>query len=303
VPESIAKALAGAPWGLVSYRLSGGSSQAGVLGVDGKVRALEGGEGGMRALLANWEEARGGLVGLDPESLPEVAGARLGVAIADPPKIVCAAANYHRHVAEMGGESPPAGVAPYFFLKPPGNTLVADGAEISIGSWGEAQVDWEAELAVVIGARASRVAPSEALDFVAGYTVLNDLTDRSRLVRAPSAGAPFTFDWLSSKARDGSCPLGSAIVPGFLVDEPESLPIRLWVNEVLKQDSTTADMIDDVPTLIAAASEVMTLEPGDILATGTPAGVGKPRDEYLQPGDTVTIQIDGVGRLSNTIVG
>jgi 2-keto-4-pentenoate hydratase/2-oxohepta-3-ene-1,7-dioic acid hydratase in catechol pathway len=302
VPEPTAQALAGAPWGLVSYRIPGGSPQAGVLGADGRVRALEGGEGGMRGLLADWEEARGRLVDLDLESLPAVAGASLGVAIDDPPKIICAAANYHEHVAEMGGESPGDGVVPYFFLKPPANTLVADGAEISIGSWGEAQVDWEAELAVVIGSRASRVAPSEALDFVAGYTVLNDLTDRSRLVRVPSAGPPFTFDWFSSKGRDGSCPLGSAIVPSFLVDDPGSLPIRLWVNDVLKQDSTTADMIDDVPTLIAAASEVMTLEPGDLIATGTPAGVGKPRGDYLHLGDTVTIQIDGVGRLSNTIV-
>lgn len=299
--ERLPSALAGAPWGLVSYRSAGGGQRAGVLGSDGIVRELEAGAIGMLALLGRWDEVAEELAGLDPGALPPAVDAAPGLPIAYPPKIVCAGANYHAHVREMGGKPPPPGVGPYFFFKPPTTALIADGEAVAIGAWKDGQVDWEVELGVVIGRRITAASPAEALDAVAGYTVLNDITDRSRLHREPNGGPPFTFDWFSSKARDRSCPIGTAVVPSSLVAAPQDLTIRLWVGDELKQDSTTADMIFDIPTLIAAASEVLTLEPGDVIATGTPAGVGRPHQEFLAPGDVVTAEIEGVGRLTTPI--
>jgi 2-keto-4-pentenoate hydratase/2-oxohepta-3-ene-1,7-dioic acid hydratase in catechol pathway len=298
----LAGVLAGAPWGLVSYPTADGSHPAGVLGRDGVVRRLESGAAGMLSLLGRWDELEAELADLDPGSLEPVAGAAPGLPIAYPPKIVCAGANYRSHVKEMGGDPPPPGVGPYFFFKPPTTALIADGEAVEIGAWEGGQADWEAELGVVIGRRISHATREEALDAIAAYTVLNDVTDRSRLHRMPSGGPPFTFDWFSSKARDRSCPIGTALIPAFLVEDPADLPVRLWVNADLKQDSTTADMIFDIADLLTAANEIVTLEPGDIVATGTPAGVGRPRGEFLAPGDTVTVEIEGVGRMRTGIV-
>lgn len=299
--EPLRDRLAGAPWGLVSYGPEGGPARAGVLGPDGLVRELEAGADGMLALLGRWEEVADSLADLDPQTLPPAAEASPRLPIAYPSKIVCAGANYHAHVREMGGEPPPPGVGPYFFFKPPTTTLIGDGEAIAIGAWKDAQVDWEAELGAVIGRRTTACSREEAMDSIAAYTVLNDITDRSRLHRDPNGGPPFTFDWFSSKARDRSCPIGTALIPSFLIEEPQALAIKLWVNEDLKQDSTTADMIFDIPELVAAASEIVTLEPGDIVATGTPAGVGRPRSEFLSTRDVVTVEIDGVGRMRNSL--
>jgi len=298
VDEASPSPLGGAPWGLVSYSTDGADRphRAGVLDPTGRILHLEAGDHGMRDLLSDWDSVGPHLEAIDLDTLDEVDGATVELVIGDPSKIVCAAANYHSHVTEMGGESPPAGVAPYFFLKPPSTTLIGDRDAVDIGAWDGAQVDWEAELAVVVGRRVSRVDRTDAMSVVAGFTVMNDITDRAGLFRAPAAGPAFTFDWFSAKSRDHSCPLGSVIVPSFLVADPAALSIRLWVNDVLKQDSTTADMIDDVPTLIAAASEVMTLEPGDLIATGTPAGVGP-----LAAGDVVDVRIEGIGVLRNPV--
>jgi 2-keto-4-pentenoate hydratase/2-oxohepta-3-ene-1,7-dioic acid hydratase in catechol pathway len=298
----LGETLAGAPWGLVSYHAADGTYPAGVLDAGGVVRRLETGADGMLPLLQRWDELEAELAGLEPGSLEPVAAAAPGLPIAYPPKIVCAGANYRSHVKEMGGDPPPPGVGPYFFFKPPTTALIADGEAVEIGAWEGGQVDWEAELGVVIGRRISHATRQEALDAIAAYTVLNDITDRSRLHRMPNGGPPFTFDWFSSKARDRSCPIGTALVPAFLVEHPEDLAVRLWVNTDLKQDSTTADMIFDIADLLTAANEIVTLEPGDVVATGTPAGVGRPRGEFLAPGDAVTVEIEGVGRMRNIVV-
>jgi 2-keto-4-pentenoate hydratase/2-oxohepta-3-ene-1,7-dioic acid hydratase in catechol pathway len=131
--------------------------------------------------------------------------------------------------------------------------------------------------------------------------VCNDISARGLFFRDEPPTPPFKFDWFSHKALDASLPIGPGIVPAWAIDDSSNLAIRLTVNGVIKQDSSTADMWYTIPKLIAAASRVMTLEPGDILATGTPGGVGAARQEFLRPGDEVVVEIDQVGRLINRI--
>lgn len=299
-----ARALSTAPWGLVSYSVAAGPLRTGVLDAGGVVRALEGalGSGTMLDLLVRWERTAEAIADLRLERLAEVHGARLDVPVRLPPKLIFAGANYYDHAREMGTEVPD-GVQPFFFFKPPSTTLIADGAPIPVSAAAGSRIDWEAELGVVIGRRAQKVSREDAGGLVAGYVVLNDITDRSRLARAePILGAPFAFDWLAAKAQDSSCPMGAMLVPAGLVAEPHNLAVRLWVNGKLKQDGCTADMVADIPALLEAVSDVMTLEPGDIVATGTPAGVGVARGEFLRPGDVVTAEVEGVGRVTNHVV-
>ena len=294
--------LAGAPWALVTYRTPKDPFRTGVLTPEGVREIGDLGHESLVGLVKRWDEVVSAITGLVVGRLPLAGDVELDVPLRLPSKILCAGANYHGHLREMGVPSPADDVRPYFFFKPPSTTVVADGTPVPIEMPSEAQMDWEAELAVVIGRRASRVSRAAAMDVVAGYVVINDITDRSRLARDPALAPPFAFDWVSAKARDASCPIGPAFVPSQLVEDPHALGIRLWVNGELKQDASTADMIYDIPTLIEAASEIVTLEPGDLIATGTPAGVGKPRGEFLKPGDLVTAEVTGVGRVTNPIV-
>jgi 2-keto-4-pentenoate hydratase/2-oxohepta-3-ene-1,7-dioic acid hydratase in catechol pathway len=158
------------------------------------------------------------------------------------------------------------------------------------------KLDLECELAVVIGRRASRVAPDRALDHVFGYTILNDVTARD-LQREDR-------QWLRAKSWDGFAPLGPVVVTRDQISDPGRLPLRSWVNGETWQESTTAEMTWDVPSLIAFVSRSIALEPGDILATGTPAGVGHYHDppRYLSGGDVMGCEIAGIGALENTIV-
>ena len=163
-------------------------------------------------------------------------------------------------------------------------------------------VDWEAELAVVIGRPAKNVAIERALDHVAGYTIANDLSARDVMMREVKATSPFRYDWVGQKCFDGACPIGPWIVPAAAIPDPQALGIKLWVNDVLKQDSHTSKMIFSVAEQIAHLSARITLNSGDIILTGTPAGVGMGRREFLQDGDVVKIWIENVGSLSNTCV-
>lgn len=290
-------------WGLVSYVSGRGPARAGVLDADGTVRELPGqlATSSMLELLGRWDHVVDDLLALDLESLSPVDNARLDIPVRFPPKLICAGANYYAHAAEMGTPVP-EGIAPYFFMKPPSTTLVGDGDPIPIDD-DQVRIDWEAELGVVVGRRVRRLSPSEAADAIAGYVVLNDITDRSGLRREPPVlGPPFAFDWLSAKGLDASCPIGPTLVPAGLIDDPRDLRVRLWVNGELQQDGSTADMVADVPELLVALSHVMTLEPGDIVATGTPAGVGVARGTFLKPGDVVSAEVELVGRVTNQVV-
>ena len=207
-----------------------------------------------------------------------------------PQKIVCVGLNYRDHAEEQGVELPER---PLLFAKWP-NTLIAAGEAIRIPSISK-NVDYEAELGVVIGRRASQVSVDDALDVVRGYVVANDVSGRDLQF---SDG-----QWVRGKSLDTFLPVGE-LVPASEVPDPQSLPIRAILNGQTMQDSNTSNQIFGVAEVIAFVSQAITLEPGDLIITGTPAGVGAFRTPpvWLQPGDEITIEIDGLGRLANPVV-
>jgi len=287
-------------WSLVSYLRSRGDERAGVL-LDGRVLELPIAACGVLELIERWTEVEPELRRFDPATAAAVENAKLVLPLRYPRKVLCSGANYHRHMREMK-VARPAEARPYFFLKPPTTALVGPGQPIAIPAEPGARVDWEAELAVVIGRRARHVMESEALSYVAGYSGLNDISLRGPHRVQHPIGEPFQWDWLASKGADQSTPLGPGVRPAFLVDDPQDLDLRLWVNGTLKQEANTSDMVDSVAALIAAASDLVTLEPGDVIATGTPDGVGLPRGEFLRPGDVVEMEVADFGRLTNPVV-
>jgi 2-keto-4-pentenoate hydratase/2-oxohepta-3-ene-1,7-dioic acid hydratase in catechol pathway len=288
------------PWSLVSYRAPSGGVGAGALLGD-RVVELPLAASGVFELIERWPEVEPILRAFDPTHARAIPGAALQLALRFPRKLICAGANYHSHVKEMGIQRQ-AGARPYFFLKPPTTALIGPGEAIAIPPDPAAKVDWEAELAIVIGSGGKHIPESEAIAHVAGYSAINDISLRGPH-RVPNPIAePFAWDWLASKGADRSAPFGPGIRPAFLVADPQRLELRLWVNGELKQEASTADMIDGVAALVAAASDLMTLEPGDVIATGTPNGVGLPRGEFLRPGDLVDLEIADFGRLSNPVV-
>jgi 2-keto-4-pentenoate hydratase/2-oxohepta-3-ene-1,7-dioic acid hydratase in catechol pathway len=223
-----------------------------------------------------------------------------------PTKIVCVGLNYRDHAAEGGRDAP---IRPLLFAKF-SNTIVGDGDPV-IRPDGTHALDLEVELGVVIGRRARRVARDQAMDHVAGYVVVNDISARD-WQGAPQAlreGEKGDGQWLRAKGSDTFLPMGSILVTTDEVDPAAGLRLRSWrVDggglEHLMQDGSTADMIHDVPALVAFISSVITLEPGDVIATGTPSGVGVYRDPpvFLEPGDSVRCEIEGVGSVENPIV-
>jgi 2-keto-4-pentenoate hydratase/2-oxohepta-3-ene-1,7-dioic acid hydratase in catechol pathway len=263
-------------------------------------------------ILADWKKAGGVLrktaagAAKSRATRQPLARTKLLAPVRFPSAIYCAGANYADHAAEMArreGRSPPPdphnqGLKPWHFMKAP-RVLADPGATVKISGYSNA-VDWEVELAAVIGRAAKDVRPESALAFVAGYTAANDLSARDRGRRANVSDiSPFKHDWTKHKSFDGSCPLGPWIVPATDIGDPQKLKLKLWVNGVLKQDSNTADMIFTLAEQIAQLSAGMTLYPGDIILTGTPAGVGAGRGEFLKAGDAVKIWVEKVGELEN----
>jgi 2-keto-4-pentenoate hydratase/2-oxohepta-3-ene-1,7-dioic acid hydratase in catechol pathway len=292
----------------VSYALvtfaDGGETRLGVRLADGTVVAPPELKQwtDMLDLLEHWPAAAGVLSGMSLDGAPVVAGAQLLRPIMWPRKVLCAGVNYRRHIREMGGEVPGDDWVPYFFLKPPSTTVVGPSDPIVIRDAERARYDWEAELAVVIGVGGRDIPIERALQHVAGYCVANDVTARGYHRRQSVPAEAFTYDWFAAKAIDTSLPLGPGITPAFQVSDPQQLRVRLWVNGELRQDESTADMICGVDQLIAAASSVVTLEPGDVIATGTPSGVGAGQGLFLRHGDVVRVAIDGLGEITNPVV-
>ncbi|WP_198950506.1 fumarylacetoacetate hydrolase family protein [Kineosporia sp. A_224] len=256
----------------------------------------------MTDLLDDWPAAEPVLRDLDVEAPAAVAGAQVLAPLLYPRKVLCAGVNYRDHIAEMGAQAPDSGWTPFFFLKPPTTTVIGPYDDVPVGDDVRDGLDWEAELAVVIGRGGRGIGVDEAMSHVAGYCVSNDLTARARHRRTNVPAPAFAYDWFASKARDASLPLGPGITPAWMVEDPQTLRVQLWVNDEPQQDGNTRDMICDIPTLISAASAGVTLEPGDVIPTGTPAGVGVTRGLTLKPGDVVRTRIEGLGELSNRIV-
>jgi 2-keto-4-pentenoate hydratase/2-oxohepta-3-ene-1,7-dioic acid hydratase in catechol pathway len=261
------------------------------------------------AILQDWTAAQVRLdkVAASPAAGQPLAATKLLPPILWPSAIYCAGANYADHAAEMaratGREQEPdphtLGLKPWHFIKAGRSTLAAHDDTVQITGLSKT-MDWEIELAAVIGRAAKNVPLAHAIDYVAGYTIANDLSarDMGRRPHVPD-GAPFKFDWVVHKNFDGSCPLGPWIVPVRDIPDPQRLGLRLWVNDVIKQDSNTGHMIFTLVEQIEHLSSRITLQPGDVILTGTPAGVGAARPEFLKAGDVVKLWIENIGTLSN----
>lgn len=262
-----------------------GFERPGVLDNDGKIRDLSAqipDIGG--SILLPDEIAR--LACLDMNTLPVVAGEpRLGPCVSPIRKFICIGLNYSDHAAEAGMVIPPE---PIVFMKAT-SAIIGPNDEVEIPLGGQ-KTDWEAELGIVIGAPAKYVSQERALDHVAGYCAVNDLSERT-----------FQFDhqgqWMKGKSHDTFAPVGPWLVTRDEVPDPQKLSIRLDVNGHRYQDGSTATMVYTVPFLIAYLSRFMTLQPGDIVATGTPPGVGMGQKPpvFLKAGDRISLAIDGLG--------
>ena len=229
-----------------------------------------------------------GLASADGELIER---ATIRAPIARPGKIICVGLNYHDHCREQNVEPP---TYPMLFSKF-ANAVADPGAPVTRPRATE-KLDLECELAIVIGRRASAIGREEAGDVIFGYTILNDVTMRD-LQREDR-------QWLRAKGSDGFAPMGPGVVTADELGDPGALRLRSFVNGEPWQDSSTAEMVFDVPTIVAFASQTITLEPGDVIATGTPAGVGHYQSppRYLAGGDVMRCQIEGIGAIENRVV-
>jgi 2-keto-4-pentenoate hydratase/2-oxohepta-3-ene-1,7-dioic acid hydratase in catechol pathway len=255
------------------------------------------------------------------ETHPKIAkaaegGANAGMALSSvkllapvlyPGALFCAGANYWDHLNEMAEiakrttgrdvhVTKPA--EPWFFLKTAAGSIIGHGTPARLPNFSK-QVDWEAEIGAVIGKPTRNISEKDALSAVAGYLIVNDLSARDLMKRE---GSIFVYDWIGQKCFEDGAPMGPWLTPAAYVSDPHNLGIKLWVNGVLKQDSNTGKMVHNIAEQIAYLSRHVTLQPGDVIATGTPAGVGLPRNEFLKVGDEVKIEIDELGTLTNRMV-
>lgn len=299
---------------LLSYRGAGGEAQAGML-VGGLVYPVAPlltdipNASSVMGLLKAWDKVH-------PRLDAAAAKAGGGKPLADvallapvlyPGALYCAGANYWDHLEEMAeiakrmtGKAPSMQKAadPYFFMKNTAGAIIGTNTPARLPSFSK-QVDWEAELGVVIGKQCRRVSETKAFDVVAGYLIVNDLSARDLMKRE---GSPFGMDWVGQKCFEDGAPMGPWFTPAAYVQDPSNLAVKLWVNGVLKQTSNTSKLVHGIAEQIVYLSKHFTLFPGDIIATGTPAGVGMPRGEFLKAGDEVKIEIDGCGTLVNRMV-
>lgn len=248
--------------------------------------------------LANYlQAARGTLDFVYPLS-----AVRIEAPIKYPWNLLATAVNYRKHAAEMGSERTvdPDRDAPYLFAKSPRSAIADPGVPYRIPA-GRNSMDWEAELAVVIGKQSKNLTLDNAADSIFGFTIMYDVSDRAPQFRQQQA---YNVDWFSAKSRDGAAPMGPYIVPKEFIGDYADLDIKTWINDQVMQDSNTSYMIYSVEHLLRYVTSIMTLFPGDVIATGTPDGVGAGRKPpvFLKPGDVVRISIEGIGTLETPIV-
>ncbi len=268
-----------------------GQEVPGILDAEGNVRSLDGripdlqGEG---VSLAALDAIRS----IDVQSLPVVTPDRIGACLADMPNFHCVGMNYAKHAAETGAEPP---TEPILFSK--ATSCLSGPFDPVVIPRGSTKSDWEVELGVVIGRYASYVTEDEALDYVAGYCTLNDVSERA-----------YQFDhggqWVKGKSAPTFGPTGPYLVTADDVPDPQALRLDLSLNGETVQDSNTSDMIFTVAQIISHMSQFMALRPGDVIATGTPSGVGlgmKP-PKFLKPGDVMELEVEGLGRQRQDVI-
>jgi len=249
--------------------------------------------------LAGWLAGQPTIAGqLDPRQV------ELLVPIPRPNKIMLVAANYPAHIIEQRGTTAErAETFPYIFMKPPSTTLNHPHKPVIIPAISPNAIDWELELAVVICKKCKAITEADALSCIAGYTIINDISNRKF---QPNPGRKkkdrdVFFDWMHGKWFDTFCPCGPCITSADAIADPQSLPIKLMLNGEVKQDSNTSQMIFPVAALIEFISAMVTLEPGDLISTGTPSGVGNATGTFLKTGDVMHGTIGGIGTLVTRI--
>lgn len=294
---------------LASYSTKESEERAGIVVDDGVVDIADASEGRFPSSLLqilqeeNWQQGLQSLVGSSPShSLEDV---RLLTPVSRPGKILAAAGNYQAHVDEGGGTRVDVSRrTPRVFLKP-SSSLLGPNDAVVLPSVSD-EVDWELELAVVIGSRAHEVERADALSYVAGYTILNDISARSMAWGIENREVhdwDRFFDWMSGKWIDTFAPTGPWIVTADEIEDPHDLHLELELNGETYQDASTGSMIFDCADLISHISRFTTLEPGDLIATGTPAGVGAATGRYLRDGDVMIGTIENIGTLETPVIG
>jgi 2,4-diketo-3-deoxy-L-fuconate hydrolase len=242
---------------------------------------------------------------LPPGIRLKTSAVELLVPIPQPNKLFLLAGNYAAHIQEGGGiAAERAETFPYVFMKPPSTTLTDPGKGVVVPRVSPAHVDWELELAVIIGKRGKHIAEADALNYVAGYTIINDISDRKY---RPNPGRKQRekdsfFDWLHGKWHDSFCPCGPCVTTTDAIPDPQKLGMKLSVNGTVRQNASTGQQIFPVAAVIEFISQMCTLEPGDIISTGTPAGVGNTTGTYLHAGDKVEAWIEQIGTLHSPVV-
>jgi 2-keto-4-pentenoate hydratase/2-oxohepta-3-ene-1,7-dioic acid hydratase in catechol pathway len=254
------------------------------------------------AKLAAWVERAAGK--LPASATVATDSVQLLVPIPRPNKIFLLAGNYAKHIEEGGGKaSEREATFPYVFMKPPSTTLTHPGQPVRIPAVSPNFIDWELELAVVIGKQVKEVKEADALAAVAGYTIVNDISNRkfrpnpSRTLREKDT----FFDWLHGKWFDTFCPCGPCITSADAIPDPQTLDLKLTLNGKIRQDSSTSMQIFPVAAVIEFISNMVTLEPGDIISTGTPDGVGNATGTYLKAGDVMEASIGSIGTLVSPV--
>jgi 2,4-diketo-3-deoxy-L-fuconate hydrolase len=297
-----------APWFAIATYDSGAGPRPAVV-VDGRLYDLAAVEAalGLDAGIDSLDSALAAWATVQPRLAQIAAGvAGSGVAPLDvtplapfsPRRIFCTASNFVDHASEMKTAlAAKVDSAPYIFLKS-NDCVVGDQDDVVIPTHCT-QVDWEVELGVVIGREGHRISVEDARSHIAGYVVFNDVSARDQIARTDF---PFKHDWFRSKSYDTFGPLGPWLVPDACIPDPMDLSLKLSVNDVSMQDGSSGEMIFNIYEQIAYLSTFGKLRPGDLIATGTPAGVGKGRGIFLQPGDRMTASIGLIGSVSNTLV-
>lgn len=295
---------------LATYQSADGPRAAIILGdrvIDVARATRAGADVSVAGIMMDWTKAKRRLEalttrrGLRGQPLSRV---KLLAPIPLPGAIYCAGSNYGDHAAEMArasGRPPPPdphtlGLRSWHFIK--SSRAIANPSQTVKMPSNSKKVDWEVELAVIIGRKCKDVSEKDAYRYIGGYTVANDLSARDRGLReAMPATSAFRYDWTAHKSFDGSCPMGPWIVPASDIKDPMSLGLELEVSGKMKQDSNTKHMIFNIREQIADLSSKITLWPGDIIMTGTPDGVGNGRGEFLKTGDIVKARVEGIGEL------
>lgn len=273
---------------------------------DEMISFLEAGNNGFKAAKKAVEDALcrlGDPPKIDGRVFHQLSEVRLRPPVPNPRAVFCLAGNYQDHIEEGGGKMKIQDKeTPRVFMKPPVTTVIGPEDRILIPPVARS-IDWEGELAVVMGRIAKGIKAAEALDYVAGYTVMNDVSERSLLIQKRTESRPRDkwFDWLNGKWLDTFAPQGPWLVTRDEIPDPQNLDISTFVNGERRQHNNTGQMLYPVAKIIEYISAIITLQPGDIISTGTVSGVGATTGEFLKPGDRVRIEITGIGALCNSV--